>query len=166
MICRCPMFCTQEHMLMDFYPGTHELKSSSRQPPGLRNSRQQNRFFQNCWTLTNMPFLGLRIRPNQSANNFLSIGNPPRPQNPTKYIQIGPWVRVTRQIGFSARPHMLLTHLLTAYACRNSATRCSNLLNFRKRQQDVLSLPDVLYPDLVQTGLKHGIPMIETCILV
>ena len=33
---------------------------------------------------TNLPLPGLRIRPNRSPSNFLSIGTPPRLQNPTK----------------------------------------------------------------------------------
>ena len=53
-----------------------------------------------------MAFPELRIRPNRSPSNFLSIGTPPRPQNPTEYIQIGPIRRITQNGGLSAQPHM------------------------------------------------------------
>ena len=40
------------------------------------------RISQNSRKLTNMAFPGLRIRPNRSPSNFLSIGDPPRPEIP------------------------------------------------------------------------------------
>ena len=43
----------------------------------------------------------------KSISNFLSIGTPPRPPDPTKCIQIGPNGRVTRQLRFSAQPQIL-----------------------------------------------------------
>ena len=53
---------------------------------------------------TNIAVLGLRIRPNRSPSNFLSIGTPPRPQNPTKYFKEGPSAGSRTMKGFPPNP--------------------------------------------------------------
>ena len=72
--------------------------------------------------LTNVALPGLRIRPNRSPSNFLSIGTPPRPQNPTKYIQ-------AQRPGHAPTPYLQFPSALVRGVNQNNQAMSRTALN-------------------------------------
>ena len=152
----CPWNRFHEHMPMEPVPWAYAHGTGSRgiraeniswrdpQDLGFWIVKIRNHEKHRKWT--NMPLPGLRIRPNRSPGNFLSIGTPPRPPKSNKKLNIRPLTLTSK-----FRSQVFMPHSLRVLAVSWMETLVS------------ISMPASAWSCMFFEGAPHGTGSMSIC---